>query len=70
MKSQMHRPILSAAIIFVALALAFAVLIAVAARIDGAFDQTVLLSAGSALLGAGLTFFLLRAFQIADGGDR
>ena len=46
--------------IFIALALIFAVLIVTALAIADPFGQTLLISVGSAVFGAGLVFFLIQ----------
>ncbi len=47
--------------IFAAMAVVFAALLAAANYISGALGQMILVSAGSAVFGSGLTFFLIRA---------
>lgn len=56
--------ITSAVVIFAGMALAFAVLIIAARSLADPFDQSVLTTTGSVLLGSGLTFFLVRVFQL------
>jgi hypothetical protein len=46
--------------IFVGLVVIFAVLLFAASGLDDSFAQAILVSLGSAIFGAGLTFFLLR----------
>ncbi len=49
-----------AVVIFIALALVFAVLTVAAQTIANPFGQILLVGVGSAIFGAGLTFFLIQ----------
>ena len=60
MKSSLRK---QAVVIFIALALVFAVLMVAAQTIADPFGQTLLVSVGSATFGAGLTFFLIQVFR-------
>jgi len=53
-----------ATVVFVAMAVIYAVLVIVAASIGDAFAKSLLISTGSAILGGGLAFFLIRMFQL------
>ncbi len=57
MKSSLQK---QAVVIFIALALVFAVLMVAAQTIADPFGQTLMVSVGSAIFGAGLTFFLIQ----------
>ncbi len=46
--------------IFVGLAVVFAALVAAASFLPGGLAQMILISVGSAVFGAGLTYFLIR----------
>ena len=59
--SSMQRSLVQSVVLFVALALAAAVLLVAAATVGDSFARAALLAVGAALLGAGLTVFLLRA---------
>ena len=52
--------------IFVGMALVFAILLATANLVADVFAQLVLVSVGSAILGSGVTFFLIRATHLDD----
>jgi hypothetical protein len=51
-------------IVFIAMAFIYVVLVIYAASIEDAFDKSLLISTGSAILGGGLAFFLIRMFQL------
>ena len=59
MKTKSQNPIIVSVSVFVGLAVVFAVLLFAASGLGDAFAQTILVSLGSAIFGAGLTFFLL-----------
>ena len=63
----MQKPILFAAAIFIALAIVFITLVFVARGLADPFSQALTTSLGSAIFGAGLTFFLIQASQHAGG---
>lgn len=52
--------------IFIGMAVVFAVLLVTATLFANAFAQLVLVSAGSAILGSGVTFFLIRTTHLED----
>lgn len=52
--------------IFIGMAVVFAVLIVAANLIADTFARTVLVSVGSAILGSGVTFFLIRATHLEE----
>jgi hypothetical protein len=54
------------AVIFIGLAVVYAIMTLVAKNITDAFAQIVLLSAGSAVFGSGLTFFLIQFSQTGN----
>jgi len=60
MNTKTQNPIILSVSIFVGMAVIFAVLLLAAGSLGNAFAQTILVSLGSAIFGAGLTFFLLR----------
>ena len=60
MNTKTQNPIILSVSIFVGMALIFAVLLLAANSLGSGFGQTILVSLGSAIFGAGLTFFLLR----------
>ena len=60
MNTKTQNPIILPVSILVGMALIFAVLLLAADSLGDAFAQTILVSLGSAIFGAGLTFFLLR----------
>ncbi len=60
MNTKTRNPIFVSISIFIGLAIIFAVLLFTASCLQDAFAQTILVSLGSAVFGAGLTFFLLR----------
>jgi hypothetical protein len=53
-----------ATLIFIGMAVIYAILVIFAASIENAFDKSLLISTGSAILGGGLAFFLIRMVQI------
>jgi hypothetical protein len=53
-----------AILIFIGMAVIYAILVIFAASIEDAFGKSLLISTGSAILGGGLAFFLIRMFQI------
>ena len=58
--------IIRTVVVFAALAVA-GIGIAVGARtLADAFDQTILIAVGSAIFGASLAFFLVRAFSLTE----
>ncbi len=59
--SSMQRSFVQSVVLFIALALAAAVLLVAAGAVGDSFARAALLAVGAALLGAGLTVFLLRA---------
>ncbi|UCH58554.1 MAG: hypothetical protein JSV61_10070 [Anaerolineales bacterium] len=59
----MKTEITATTIIFIAMALIYAILALVASGMQAGFAQTLLVDTGSAIFGAGLIFFLLRMFQ-------
>jgi hypothetical protein len=52
--------------IFAAMAIVFTALLLAASYVTGTLAQLVLVSVGSAVLGSGLTFFLIRATLLDD----
>lgn len=58
------NPMLISVSIFLGLALIFAILAFAANSLNGTFSQFLLASLGSAIFGAGLTFFLLRVIGL------
>jgi hypothetical protein len=62
MKNQITRTI----IIFIATAVVFTALLITAGSLTTSISQTVLISTGSAILASGLTFFMIRMFQIVE----
>ena len=54
------------AVTFVALALAGIFMAVGAKTMPDAIDQSILIAVGSALFGAGLTFFLVRIFSLTE----
>lgn len=63
MKPQNQNSIVKPAVIFVALAAVFVVLIIASVYVSAPFGKELLVSVGSAIFGSGLTFFLIRAFE-------
>lgn len=59
----MKSEITSTTIIFIALALVYAILAIIASGMPSGFAQELLTDTGSAIFAAGLAFFLLRMFQ-------
>ncbi len=59
-QTKTQKPLVISISIFIGLAIIFAVLLFAASGLDDSFAQTILVSLGSAIFGAGLTFFLLR----------
>lgn len=66
MNTQKRTSILLPTIVFIGLAIAYAVLVIAAKAIADPFDQTVMISTGGAILGAGLVFFLVRISASQD----
>jgi hypothetical protein len=66
MEVVMKNQFVQTTLIFIALVLIYAVLIVVGRGIQDAFAQHILTGTGSAILAAGLTFFLLRMVQLRD----
>ena len=64
----MKRPVTLATIIFVALAVVFAILAIVARYVfeGDVFTQVILLATGAAVFGSGLTFFLIEIFSLLE----
>jgi Na+/phosphate symporter len=60
MKTKSQNPTIIPILVFVGLAIVFAVLLFAASGLQNAFTQTTLVSLGSAIFGAGLVFFPLR----------
>jgi protein-S-isoprenylcysteine O-methyltransferase Ste14 len=60
----MKNEVQQATILFVAMVVIYAVLVIIAASIGDAFAKSLLVSTGSAILGGGLAFFLIRMFQL------
>jgi multidrug transporter EmrE-like cation transporter len=60
MKNQITQTI----VIFVALAIIFAVLATIGKGMADSFTQNLLIGTGAVILGSGLTFFLLRMTQL------
>lgn len=60
MNTHTQKPTFTVVAIFIALAVVYAVLLFVANGLDSAFAQTVMVSLGSAIFGAGLVYFLIR----------
>jgi hypothetical protein len=60
MNTKTQNPIILSVSIFVGMAVIFVVLLLAAGSLENAFAQTILVSLGSAIFGAGLTFFLMR----------
>ncbi len=60
----MRQSIVLSTVLFVALAVAAAVLLIAAASLGDAFGRTALLTVAAALLGSGLTVFLLRVTSL------
>jgi hypothetical protein len=69
MKTHVHQPISRSAALFIGLATVCTGLIVVAENTAASFAQGVMMSIGSAIFGEGLAFFLIRIFQIAEGGN-
>jgi hypothetical protein len=66
MNTQTRTSLGKAIAIFVGMAIVFAVLLVAADLVANTFAQLVLVSAGSAILGSGVTFFLIRATHLDD----
>ncbi len=64
MNAQTQISIGKAIVIFVGLAIVFAVLLVTAISVANTLTQLALVSIGSAILGSGLTFFLIRTTQL------
>lgn len=64
MNTPISRTTFTAVTIFVALAVAFAVLTSTAEHLSDPFAQAVMMSVGSAIFGSGLTFFLIRVSSV------
>ncbi len=64
----MKRPVTLATLIFVALAVVFAILAIIARYVfeGDVFAQVVLLATGAAVFGSGLTFFLIEIFSLLE----
>jgi hypothetical protein len=66
MNAQTRTSLGKAIAIFLGMALVFAVLLVAANRVAEPFVQLALVSVGSAILGSGVTFFLIRATHLED----
>ncbi len=66
MNAQSRTSLGKAVAIFVGMAFVFAVLLVSANQIADSFAQLALVSVGSAILGSGVTFFLIRATHLDD----
>ena len=66
MNAQTRTSLGKAVTIFVGMAFVFAVLLVAAERVADSFAQLALVSVGSAILGSGVTFFLIRATYLDD----
>ncbi len=64
MKANSRNSMVESVVIFVGLAIVFAVLLVAALSVSDPFSRVVLVSVASAILGSGLTFFLIRMFAI------
>ncbi len=64
MNIRMSSSIAAPAIILAGMAIAFAAMVIAAGSLADPFGQSVLVTTGSILLGSGLTFFLVRVFQV------
>jgi hypothetical protein len=64
MENNMNKDVSQAVAIFIAMGLIYAVLAFIASGVEDTFGRSLMISTGSAILGAGLTFFLLRMFQV------
>ena len=64
--SKLTAKVVSVAAVFVGLAVIFAVFVILArfVYIDDTFVRTTLITVGSAIFGAGLTFFLIEMFSL------
>lgn len=64
--SKLTARVVSAAAVFVGLAVIFAVFVILArfVYVDDTFMRTTLITVGSAIFGAGLTFFLIEMFSL------
>jgi hypothetical protein len=62
MKNQITQTIL----IFAATTVIYAALLAATNSLTGSISQTALIATGCAILASGLTFFLIRMFQIVE----
>ena len=60
------QPIIHTVVTFAALTIAGVSVTASAQAVPSAFAQTVLVAIGSAIFGAGLTFFLVRIFALTE----
>jgi hypothetical protein len=60
----MKNEVRQATLVFIAMAVIYAILVIAAASITDAFGKSLLISTGSAILGGGLAFFLIRMFQL------
>jgi hypothetical protein len=66
MNAQTRTSLGKAITILAGMAFVFTVLLVAADRVADSFAQLVLVSVGSALLGSGVTFFLIRATHLDD----
>ena len=64
MNTQMRPSIKFPTIVFIGLAVAYAILIVVGKYIADPYSQAVMIGTGSVILGAGLVFFLVRVSAI------
>jgi hypothetical protein len=66
MNPQMRHSIIVPVAVFIALAIAYAILIVTAKAVVDPFTQVVMIDTGSVLLGSGLVFFLIRISASQD----
>ena len=64
MEAGSRNLITNSIVIFLGLVIVFAVLVLASTRVSNPFAQQVMLSTGSAILGSGLTFFLIQMFAV------
>ena len=67
--SKLTAKVVSVAAVFIGLAVIFAVFVILArfVYVDDTFVRTTLITVGSAIFGAGLTFFLVEMFTLREG---
>jgi hypothetical protein len=66
MNTQMRNSIVIPIIVFIALAIAYAILLGFAKTLADPFTQVVMINTGSVLLGSGLVYFLMRISASRD----